>query len=426
LPAGERRTLSHIGFICFPGAGHLIPAIALGRRLQERGHRVTFFHSIMARPRLTSAGLGFWQLENQNYLNASGSQTGWPCLPGADLVQRLQAHAQCILQEGPSALSGAGVDALIVDQAALGGGSVAELLRMPFATVCFFPPVIIDSSVPQTVFPWSYRNSQIARIRNQTANLFIRAMLQPVLSTLNLSRSSWNLTKIRSLNEATSQLAILSQMPESFDFPHEVRCPHLFYTGPFQDAKGRWTPPFPWDLLDGRDLVYASLGTVRNDMPHMFRVIAEACASQDLQLVLSLGGGRLNPEDLGLLPGNPIVVHYAPQLDLLRRARLTITHAGMNTTLESLAEGVPLVAIPLADDQPGVSARITWTGVGTVVHPRSLSVKKLRSAVQETISQERYRSAAQAMQHRIGTMDGARAGAQIIERVFRLKSLGAR
>lgn len=57
------------------------------------------------------------------------------------------------------------------------------------------------------------------------------------------------------------------------------------------------------------------------------------------------------------LPGNPIVVNYAPQLELLKIADLTITHAGVNTTLESLSNGVPLVAIPITNDQPGVAAR---------------------------------------------------------------------
>ena len=41
-----------------------------------------------------------------------------------------------------------------------------------------------------------------------------------------------------------------------------------------------------------------------------------------------------------------------PQLDLIKRASAVITHAGLNTVLESLSEGVPLVCIPLGNDQP--------------------------------------------------------------------------
>lgn len=48
----------------------------------------------------------------------------------------------------------------------------------------------------------------------------------------------------------------------------------------------------------------------------------------------------------------------APQLELLKRASVCITHAGFNTVIESLANGVPQVAIPITHDQPGVAARI--------------------------------------------------------------------
>ena len=44
-----------------------------------------------------------------------------------------------------------------------------------------------------------------------------------------------------------------------------------------------------------------------------------------MQTVISLGGG-LPPENLGELPGAPIVVRYAPQLAPLSRAALTIFH----------------------------------------------------------------------------------------------------
>lgn len=61
--------------------------------------------------------------------------------------------------------------------------------------------------------------------------------------------------------------------------------------------------------------------------------------------MISLGGGG-SPELLQGMPGSPLVVGYAPQLELLKKATLTITHAGLNTVLESLSNGVPMVAIP--------------------------------------------------------------------------------
>ena len=123
------------------------------------------------------------------------------------------------------------------------------------------------------------------------------------------------------------------------------------------------------------------MGTLQNRSLEIFQCIAEACDGLDAQLVISLGGGS-SPE-LQSLPGSPLVVEYAPQLELLKKATLTITHAGLNTVLESLSEGVPLVAIPITNDQPGVAARLAWTGAGEVVPLSGLSVPRLRAAIQQ-------------------------------------------
>ena len=66
----------------------------------------------------------------------------------------------------------------------------------------------------------------------------------------------------------------------------------------------------------------------------------------------------------GTLAGNPIVVDFAPEMALLKRAQLLITHAGQNTILEAISQGVPMVALPRNVDQPAMAARVEYAGVG--------------------------------------------------------------
>jgi len=148
----------------------------------------------------------------------------------------------------------------------------------------------------------------------------------------------------------------------------------------------------------------------------VFQTIASACEGLDAQLVIDLGGGA-TPEYLPELPENPIVVGYAPQLELLQKAALTITHAGMNTTLESLSNGVPIVAIPVTNDQPGVAARIAYTGVGEVVSLKELSVHQVRSAIQQVLTQKSYKQRAMEMQGAIARSGETTRAADIIEQV---------
>jgi zeaxanthin glucosyltransferase len=119
---------------------------------------------------------------------------------------------------------------------------------------------------------------------------------------------------------------------------------------------------------------------------------------------------------LGQLPGNPIVVGFAPQLELLRRAKLCITHAGLNTSLESLSNGVPMVAIPITADQPGVAARIKWTGCGEIVESSNLNVMRLRRAVTSVLGDPKYAQNARRLQAAIQARGGAAEAAELVER----------
>ena len=120
-------------------------------------------------------------------------------------------------------------------------------------------------------------------------------------------------------------------------------------------------------------LIFASFGTLQNRLAGAFRIVAEACDGLDAQLVLSLGcKGAVIPEKVR---GELIVVDYAPQRALLQKAGLVITHGGLNTTLESLSEGVPMVVLPITNDQPGVAARIKRLGAGEFLPIKDLTAK---------------------------------------------------
>ena len=163
--------------------------------------------------------------------------------------------------------------------------------------------------------------------------------------------------------------------------------------------------------------MYASLGTLLNQHQALYRHILDACAPLPVQLVLSLGGG-VKPEAYQHLPGKPVVVSYAPQRELLKRVQLTISHAGLNTTLESLWEGTPLVAIPITFEQPAIAARIRWTGTGDFISPKSLNTEALREMIVQVMRDARYRSAAQKMKVRLREADGCSRAAEIIEQVL--------
>src|SRR5262249_4315229 len=190
------------------------------------------------------------------------------------------------------------------------------------------------------------------------------------------------------------------------------------YTGPWTDPHARARVDFSWSRLDpSRPLAYASMGTLQTGVLPPFRRIAEACAGLDLQLVTSLGGGQ-DPVMLRHLPGDPIVVGYAPQLELIRRAALTISHGGLNTVLESLQRGAPMVVLPVTNDQPGVGTRVERTGVGRSIPVGRLTVARLRDAVHAVLSERAYRERAALLRQSIRAADGLNRAADIVDETF--------
>jgi MGT family glycosyltransferase len=215
-----------------------------------------------------------------------------------------------------------------------------------------------------------------------------------------------------------SKLAWLTQMPREFDFKDATWPKQFHYTGPWHDATNQVDSQFPWHHLTGEPLIYASMGTLMNGLEQVFGRIAEAVGSHPgVQLVLSIGP-NLDPIHIQSVPANAIVVKHAPQLALLKRSALCITHAGLNTTLESLTLGVPMVAIPVANDQFGVAARIAQTKTGAVVDLPSMTPIKLSLAIDEVLKNTEYRQNAEKLAKTIAKEDGINKAADLIERAF--------
>lgn len=414
--------MTHFGIICPAVAGHLNPMTTLGYELQQRGHRVTLFGIPDARAKTLAAGLEFCAIATEEFpagatpesLAQLGKLSGLAAFRYT--VALFKRMTTMLLRETPTAIKAAGVEMLLVDQASFGGETVAESLNLPFASVCSALMLNRDPAVPPFNTTWKYSPAKWAQLRNRVGYNLLERIARPITDVVAEYRQEWNLTPHSHPSQLYSPFAQLAQQPAEFEFPR-LDLPECFhFTGPYHNPISREPAPFPWEKLTGQPLIYASMGTIQNRLLGVFQTIAEACLGLDAQLVIALGGGS-RPESLPELPGNPLVVGYAPQLELLEKAALTITHAGLNTTLESLSNGVPMVAIPIANDQPGVAARIAWTGAGEVVPLAKLSAKRLRQAIARVLTDDSYKKNALKLQEAILRSGGASRAVEILERV---------
>jgi MGT family glycosyltransferase len=292
-------------------------------------------------------------------------------------------------------------------------------LGMPYAQVWNLLHFDLSGATPPCVFSWPYESTPEALARNIEGVKAIGETFAPVVPLAMSYAEKVGLEIDWSDPAATvSKLAVITQTPKEFDFPGIPWPAQFHYAGPLHDDQGREPVPFPWDKLTGKPLIYASLGSLVNGLHDIYKHILEAVQPlQDVQVVLSIGK-NINPENLGAIPSNTIVARSAPQIELLKRAALCITHAGLNTTLESLAQGVPMVAIPIAYDQPGVAARIAYHGTGEFIEVDELTTDRLRSLIEKVLRDPSYRERAEYFQKVISKTRGLDVAAEIIEQAF--------
>lgn len=138
-------------------------------------------------------------------------------------------------------------------------------------------------------------------------------------------------------------------------------------------------------------LVHVSFGTFLSARADVLRRVVEALAGLDVRV--SLATGSADPAAVGPWPDHWLVRPYLPQVSLLERASVAVTHGGNNSVTESLTSGVPMLVLPFSTDQFAGAADIERAGVGLALPPNTSSPAELRAAV-ETLLTGPHRGAA--------------------------------
>ena len=391
---------------------------ALARHLQARKHEIVFLYSTEAN------GLPFVPGPEKDHINENRAEQskryGEDALRSG--VRQVLAQTETILKSLPEIVRTYALDALVLDSVQFYAELGPMQLGMPYVHVANGLHWDYSGYTPLCVYGWPHETTPAALARNREgvakwAELFRRVNgdIRAHAESIGL-KIDWN-----DLSSTLSPWASISQTPSAFDFESSHWPSQFYHTGPFHDGRGREKVDFPWERLTGEPLIYASMGTILNGRVDVFQTIVAALAkNKNLQLVLSIGD-QVDPKQIGTIPSNTIIVRRAPQLELLKQASVCITHAGLNTVLESLAQGVPQLAIPITYDQPGVAARIAQKQTGVVTSLDKLTADHVAFLLKEVLSDTTYRENARKLQKAIADVNGLSVAADLIEESLGIK-----
>jgi zeaxanthin glucosyltransferase len=410
--------MAKFGIFCLPLTSHQNAILPLGAELIRRGHEVTVIGIPDLREKALRAGLAVETIaENEipagsmrEHAKHSGSSSRFAFLK---MAFGSSGFTELMLAYAPAVVRKLSLDFLIVDQSHYEGGSIAESCGIRFATVASDVPQLTDYAVPPLIFGWDYSPDLLGQLRNRAAYAAFHRLSKPVRQKINEFRRQSGLAPHRDFDDLFSKTLYISQMPQDLDFPRRQRS-WVHYTGPFHSNETREPIEFPYDRLDDRPLVYCCYGSILNGLDQIYRAAALACEDLGVQLVISLGG--INSESVReTLPVSCLVVQFAPQLELLKRSALMICHGGVNSVLESLTNGVPLVITPKANDAFGSAARVAHAGAGISLPVHSISAKSFRKAIGSALSNGEYRANALRLAKAIAQSGGVKRAAELME-----------
>lgn len=410
--------MSHFACIVMPHHGHIDPMAVLARELERRGHEVTFFHVADVGPRVRRHGLDFVALgaatHPPGWLEAAtrrlGQVNGYVRLRA--VLKDIAGVTAMLCDELPAALRAHRIDFVIADQIEAAGGLTAYHLGLPFVSLAAMLPMNWEEGVPSPFVGWSYGESRWHRYRNIASAFGAKKAVGPIGDVIESVATRWRIMRGRQIERYMSGFAQISQLTPSIDFPRRSLIGCFHYCGPLREgaiqpkAAGR----------TGR--AYASLGTLQGHRLALFERILRATQSCGLELTIT-HGGRLSDDEARRLSRKAEVRDFVVQGEVLRSVDVAILHGGMNTVLDALAAGVPLVVLPLAFEQGATAARVARSGAGRRCRPYLAPPGRLAATIGEVAGNPAYAERAATIRDEIARAGGVVRAADIVEHVAR-------
>lgn len=429
--------MSTIAFFTYPELGHIVPTLRLAQGLRSAGHRVVY--STLPDFQRTLEALGFETVALLPERYPVGTIDRLQRMPQAEhealSVEMSFDYLRVLLDdEFDRHLQTLAPDALLADTL-LYGLSMAALSRnilgyristaLSAARAPGVPP--ITTSLPYGDTPERYMAAEQAwhdilsapptEHDEQYMQLNHQIMDKYGILAGALQRGAFG-PSLHTIPE----LVLCSS---AFDFPRPAD-EHRHYI----ESLALERPPveFPWHRLSpDRPLVFCSLGTQSYRIPGALRffseVVAAAASRPDWHFVIALGS-RWSDSDFCAVPDNAVLVPFAPQVQILPRSSLVITHAGLGTIKESIAFGVPMLAFPLLYDQPGNGARIAYHGLGEVGDFDTITAPGLVDMIERVLADRALPGRMDEMRRSFVEVEQRRPGLAFIQNELATRSRG--
>ncbi|MCQ2188985.1 MAG: PIG-L family deacetylase [Paludibacteraceae bacterium] len=357
-------------FVMIPEKGHIHPLIGLAKHLYEQGAKLAVFSRKNLKREIAMSGI------DADLFASEDVMPSWFSSNGASFAEH----------QNDKEWMSRWLKTMLIDVVPNQVSALAETVEQ------FVPELIIADPMVYAVhivasrknIPWVAVSSSI----NQLAPVTWNSDLTEAFDKYAVERAElFDDRPTFRLCDVVSPWLNFAYFSETYMPRYLSQNFHAFMVGSpcdFDMTRGD-EPEFPYETLaDGKKLLLVSLGSQNFYHPEVYQAVVDSVKERDdVQLVMSVGN---TPRSLlENLPDDAVVLPYVPQLTLLKRAYAFITHGGSNSTLEALANGVPVGIIPLCNDQFFQAEMARLSNVGVVLDGINIDADSYRRLINELI-----------------------------------------
>ncbi|SHO52430.1 macrolide family glycosyltransferase [Anaerocolumna xylanovorans] len=363
--------------INLPFSGHTNPTLGLAKELVNQGCQVTYIQAPEWRERVILTGAGF--VAYDDYPDTLS--------PTQKEIKSWRAAYNTALRIGSD------YDCIIYEILFFVGKSLADKLQKP--SVRLFSTFAL--------------NQNILNMFAKTGGLYMTSIFRFRLLYRLLSQVICKKFDLRT-NDIIDE--IVSNLPE-LNYVYTVK-EFQILNKEFPDTNYKFIGPsishrnsnvhIAFDEIRN-PLIYISLGTLLNDSISFYKKCFEAFACENVTVILSVGQ-NIPLKKLGQIPENFRVYSFVPQLEVLQHTSLFITHGGMNSVNEAIYYGVPMLVVPVGNDQPTVANRVNELGLGKRLNRKKLSSENLRCTAFDVMNDVKVKKTVQIFQQAMSEAGG--------------------
>lgn len=386
-------------FVVPPFYGHITATLGVGAELIARGHQVIWVAmKAIAREYVPDGGhwivpepLAAFSDEIDSILNQQNIGTKISGFEALDfgLDETMLPFARIMMTAMPHVIETLKPDCIVHDESALAGAIAAVNNNIPYATSITSPPGFFE---PHLFFP------------ERQQRLLERMIAFQREFGVAGSRNIFNSDRL--ILSYTSR-ELLKPNYGDFEFEGPVH-----FVGATVDCRPE-PASFAWDQIAEPEwpCIYVSIGTVLDDIRKtIFGKIVSALADQPLNVIVNT-----SPQLFEQWPANFYVQQVCPQLEIIKRVNLVITHGGFNTVNECLFFDKPMIVLPLAWDQSPNANLVVQNGCGKKFRYKRLVNEEFAAAVFEALSSDELKQNAARLGASIRSLGGTRKAATLIE-----------